>query len=59
MIQSVSGALIALITTISGDITKETIVTNSVNCLSTILIALFMNFKSQAEEEIERHKDRK
>ncbi len=59
MIQSVSGALIALITTISSNITKETIVTASVTCLSTILIALFMNLKSQAEEEMERRQDRK
>lgn len=50
-IQSASGAGIALVTAISADFSRESILTALIGAASTVIIAVLMNIQKQAEEE--------
>lgn len=50
IIQSASGAGVALITALSADWSRETIITSLVGFVTTIVIAVLMNISKQTEE---------
>ena len=50
LIQSASGAGIALITAVSADFSKQSIITAVIGFASTVAIAVLMNIQKQAEE---------
>ena len=50
LIQSASGAGIALITAISQDWSEQSIITAVISFATTVAISVLMNIKSQAEE---------
>lgn len=52
-IQSAAGGGIALITAISQNWSKESIIAACIQFVSTIVIAVLMNIKSQTEEDEE------
>lgn len=52
-IQSASGAGIALITAISADYSKQSLITAGIEFGSTVIIAVLMNIKNQADESEE------
>lgn len=52
-IQSASGAGVALITAISADFEKDSIIAALIGFASTVAIAVLMNIQAQAEEEDE------
>lgn len=54
LIQSASGAGIALITAVSTDFSKESVITAVVGFASTVAIAVLMNIQKQADEVEER-----
>ena len=52
-IQSASGAGIALVTAISADYSKQSLITAGITAVSTVIIAVLMNIKNQADESEE------
>ena len=52
-IQSASGAGIALVTAISADFSKHSLITAGITFGSTVLIAVLMNIQNQADESEE------
>lgn len=50
LVQSASGAGIALITAISADFSKQSIITAVIGFASTVAIAVLMNIQKQADE---------
>ena len=50
LIQSASGAGIALITTVSADFSKQSVITAVVGFISTVTISVLMNIQKQADE---------
>jgi len=52
-IQSASGAGIALVTAISADFSKQSIITALIAFGSTVAIAVLMNIQNQADESEE------
>lgn len=52
-IQSASGAGIALVTAISADYSKQSLITAGIEFVSTVIIAVLMNIKNQADESEE------
>lgn len=54
LIQSASGAGIALITAISADFSRQSVITAVVGFVSTVAIAVLMNINKQAEEAEEK-----
>ena len=53
LIQSSSGAGIALVTVISANYSKESLITAGIEFVSTVIIAVLMNIKNQADESEE------
>lgn len=51
LVQSASGAGIAFITAIAADFSKQALITAGITFASTVIIAVLMNIKSQADEE--------
>lgn len=51
LIQSASGAGVALITAISADFSKESLITAAVEFACTVLVAVLMNINKQADEQ--------
>ena len=54
LIQSASGAGVALITAVSADFSKESVITAVVGFASTVAIAVLMNIQKQVDEVEER-----
>lgn len=54
LIQTGSGAGIALVTAVSANWSKEAVITASIQFASSVIIAVLMNIKSQAEEQENR-----
>lgn len=52
-IQSASGAGVALVTAIAGDLSRKAIISSVVGFVSTVIIAVLMNIKKQADEASE------
>lgn len=53
LIQAASGGAIALLTAITGNFNKDTVVAALVQFASTVAVAVLMNIKKQAEEQSE------
>lgn len=51
LIQSAAGAGIALVTTLAANFSKESLITGAIQLVSTVLIAVLMNIKKQADEQ--------
>lgn len=52
--QSASGAGIALVTAVTANFSKEALITAGIEFASTVIIAVLMNIKKQAEEQSDK-----
>lgn len=50
LVQSASGAAVALITAVSADFSKDAVITAGVSFISTVAIAVLMNINKQVTE---------